>query len=159
MLVTVVGFPLLSAGSDVMAQAVPSLSITAPSDISAWALAPDGSQPKTQSGTLSVTTTSADGKSWCVAVSDNNSVTNGRMTKHDGASYVSGTKLGTPMQVVGPAGTVTLPLGGPVITGSGNVTSANYIITFSQRVLWSDAVITGPSSYRLSVTFSGSIQP
>jgi len=53
----------------------------------------------------------------------------------------------------------TMPTGGVVVTGSDNVTSANYVITFSQKVLWTDAVITSPNSYRVVVTFTGSVQP
>ncbi|MDO9579479.1 MAG: hypothetical protein Q7J06_02770 [Bacteroidales bacterium] len=136
----------------------PTIEITAPTDITAWTLSPQGTQPKETTGTLTVTTTDAVGLNWSVTASDTDTTnTNGQMTKYSGAAYVLGTKLGTAMQVNGPAGTVTLPTGGDVVATSGTVTGQGYTITFKQTVLWSDAVVTGADSYRIVVTFTGSI--
>ncbi len=151
---------VILAGSPRLALASPgaTIEITAPTDITGWTLGPQGTQPKESTGTLTVTTTDAVGENWSVTASDTDTTnTNGQMTKYSSSAYVLGTKLGTAMQVNGTAGAVTLPTGGNVVTGSGTVTGAEYTITFKQTVLWSDAVVTGADSYRIVVTFTGSI--
>ncbi len=154
-LVILAGWPRLA-----LASSGPTIEITALTDITGWMLGPQGTQPKESIGTLTVTTTDAVGENWSVTASDTAITnTNGYMTKYSGAAYVISTKLGTAMQVDGPAGTVTLPTGGNVVTGSGTVTGTEYTITFKQTVLWSDAVVTDPDSYRIVVTFTGSILP
>lgn len=152
-LVILAGWPRLASASP-----GPTIEITAPTDITGWTLSPQGTQPKESTGTLTVTTTEAVGLNWSVTASDTDTTnTNGHMTKYSSSAYVISTKLGTAMQVDGPAGTVTLPTGGNVVTGSGTVTGAEYTITFKQTLLWSDAVVTGADSYRIVVTFTGSI--
>jgi len=122
------------------------------------ALSPDEAQPQT--GTLTVTTTNADGKSWSVMASDNDTAnTNGHMTKWSENAYVLATKLFTPMEVQGPTGTVTLPVGGVIVSGSDNVTSQPYTVTFKQVALWTDSVVVSPDCYRIVVTFTGSFTP
>ena len=156
MIITGVVFTLTPLS--VWAQGGPAIEITAPSAIVDWALSPQGEQPKTQSGMLTVTTTNADGRAWSVAATDEDKTnTNGHMTKYRSSAYVTDTTLGTAMQVQGSAGTVTLPAGGDVVTGSGTVTGAEYTITFRQTALWTDAVVTSPDSYRIIVTFTASI--
>jgi len=160
-LVVVITLVTLAASlSPALANPESSIEITVTANITDWGLSPQGTQPKTETGTLTVTTTDADGKSWSVTASDADSEnTTGSMTKYSNSAYVSGTKLGTAMQVQGPAGTVTLPIGGNVVEGTGNVTGTQYIITFKQTVLWSDTVVTDPDYYRIIVTFTGSIAP
>ena len=152
-LVVLAGWPRLA-----LASPGTTIEITAPTDITGWTLGPQETQPKEITGTLTVTTTEAVGVNWSVTASDTDTTnTNGHMTKYSSSAYVLGTKLGTAMQVNGTAGTATLPTGGNIVTGSGTVTGAEYTITFKQTVLWSDAVVTGPDSYRIVVTFTGSI--
>ena len=151
---------LAASLSPALANPESSIEITAPANITSWGLSPQGTQPKTETGTLTVTTTEADGTNWSVTASDTDTTnTNGHMTKYSSGAYVTGTKLGTAMQVQGPAGTVTLPAGSNVVEGTGTVTNAEYTVTFKQTVLWSDAVVTDPDCYRVVVTFTGSIAP
>ena len=150
-------FVFALAVQPVEAEGEATIEIIAPGDIPGWALSPDRDQPMTQTGTLTVTTTNVvDGKSWSVTASDNDPNTNGYMTKWNG-TYDPDTKLATPMQIEGPTGTVTLPGPGPILTGSDNVTSQPYTVTFRQWALWIDAVVVSPDCYRIVVTFTGSI--
>ena len=142
----------------VQAQGEPAIAITAPADITGWALSPQGAQPKTQSGILTVTTTNANGHNWAVTAMDSENTT-GHMTKYSGGTYIPGIKLSAAMQVQGNNGTATLPTAGNVVTGTGTVTNAQYTITFKQSVSWTDAVVAAPDSYRIVVTFTGSIAP
>jgi len=149
---------LTLAGSpgSVSADPAAAIEITVTASITGWELSPQGTRETT--GTLTVTTTEADGKSWYVTATDKDTDnTSGKMTKYSSGAYVTGTKLTTAMQVQGDAGTVTLSGGDSVVTGSGNVTGAEYTITFKQTVLWTDAVVTDPDCYRIVVTFTGSI--
>jgi hypothetical protein len=150
------GWPRLA-----LANPGPTIAITAPTDITGWTLSPQGTQPKTATGTLTVTTTGATSFNWSATASDSDSTnTNGKMTKYSNSAYVTGTKLGTAMQVQGPVlATRTLPGGGTVVEGSGDVTAQPYTITFKQGVSWSDVVVTPPDSYRIVVTFTASILP
>jgi hypothetical protein len=150
----IVGIAVFSLYNPVTrAQEGPVISITAPSDISGWTLSPEGPQPHTQGGTLHVTVSGNFSGSWVVTAIDADSSTGGHMTKYDGG-YDSGTKLATPLQVQGPGGSVTLPSGGNVVAGNGEV-DQDFPITFLQNVAWIDPV----GDYRIVVTFTGTIQP
>jgi len=123
------------------------IEITAPTDITGWALSPQGDQPKTTTGTLNVTSNS----NWTVTVKDADAATGGKMTDWNGSAYGT-TKLSNFMTVAAQTYEVTLPTEGTIASGSGN---ANVTVTFKQTVSWSDQVLPGGHSYRIIVTFTG----
>lgn len=133
----------------------PTIEITAPADISGWPLSPSGTQPNEQSGTLGVTCSGG----WTVTVKDANATTGGKMTDYYGSSYGT-TKLANYMVVAAQTYNVTLPAlpdGGIIASGSGN--NPNITVTFKQEVSWSDPVLLVGHSYRIIVTFTGTISP
>ena len=132
------------------------IDITPPTAITGWELSHQGEQPKTQQGTLTVTTTWADGIDWIVTVSDEDSQTDGHMTKWN-SGYDPDVELQAAMQLEGPAGTVTLPDSGAIVAETGTVTATGYDITFKQTVLLADTAVTNPDCYRIVVTFTGII--
>ena len=133
------------------------IDITAPANIARWGLSSQGEQPKTQQGTLTITTTYADDIDWTVMASDSDPQTSGYMTKwNESSGYDTEVKLQTAMQVEGSAGTATLPDGAVVVAETGTVTGAGYDITFKQTVLSSDAA-THPDFNRIVVTFTAVI--
>ena len=133
------------------------IDITAPANIAGWGLSSQGEQPKTQQGTLTITTTYADDIDWTVMASDSDPQTSGYMTKwNESSGYDTEVKLQTAMQVEGSAGTATLPDGAVVVAETGTVTGAEYDITFKQTVLSFDAA-THPDLYRIVVTFTAVI--
>jgi hypothetical protein len=141
-------------GPAAQAQDEATISLIAPADIAGWDLSPEGAQPKTQAGTLHVTVSGNLTGSWAVTASDLDTAnTNGHMTRYNGNHY-TGVQLGSPLQIQGPAGTVTLPAGGNVATGTAEV-DQDYPITFRQNIAWTDPV----GDYRIVVTFTGSIVP
>jgi hypothetical protein len=128
------------------------IEITAPADITGWVLTPSGGQPVQRTGTLTVDVT-PDSKSWEVTATDEDGVTNGKMTEWTGSAYGS-TQLYTSMDVQGPGATVTLPNSGETSIASGTGDGSGITITFKQIVLWSD---TPNTTYRIIVTFTASI--
>ncbi len=130
--------------------------ITAPADISNWALAPETTN--NQSGTLNVRSTG----NWKVEIKDANSDTSGQMTKYNigAGTYDTGVKLASPMTISAAGGSeVTLSTtnqqiltGGPTPEGGQDVT-----INFNQPVSWDDQVLGSGYNYKLVVTFTGSL--
>ncbi len=140
-------------------QAQESITITVPNDISAWGLSPLGDGVNTISGTLMVETVEIPiDKGWYVEANDLDITTTGHMTKFIAPNYLGSVKLGTAMQIQGPGGTFDLPTGGNVVTGSGTIIPTQYQITFKQKILWMDFIVTNPASYRIVITFTGGIQ-
>ena len=119
------------------------IDITAPSNISNWAL---NIGSNTNSGPLTVTV-SPFGANWSVMAYDANSTTAGYMTGWNGTASI---KLTYPMNVSGNYGNVTLPVGGNISKGSGNY-SGN--VTFSQVVTWND----DPGTYQIVVMFIATV--
>jgi hypothetical protein len=135
-----------------LTSSTPAIEITVPSDILDWVLAPSGGQPEQRTGTLTVNVT-PDSESWEVTATDGDGATSGRMTEWTGSAYGT-TQLYTPMDVQGPAATVTLPNSGEAYIASGTGDGSGITITFKQVVLWSD---TPNITYRIIVTFTASI--
>ena len=151
LIVSAVVFSLYSPVAQ--AQEEPSISLSAPTGISAWNLSPEVSQPNVQTGSLHVTVSGNFSGNWTVTASDTDTDTGGYLTRYNG-SYVVTTKMGTPLVVQGPAGTATLPAGGNVVTGTGEV-DQDFPISFRQNVAWTDLA----GDYRIVVTFTGALQP
>jgi hypothetical protein len=150
-LVTAGSVLLMSAPYPVLAEdPPPEISIFVPS-LTSWTLSPEAEQPMEKTGELRVTTSYADGKTWRVLASDEDTDTAGHMTEYSVGVYNTGVKLSDAMQIVGPDGTATLPAAGTVVTGSGTVTDQPYNIDFDQTVEWSDPI---SASYRIVVTFT-----
>lgn len=136
--------------------AEPSITITAPTEINSWELSPIGTQPKTTTGALSVVTTDADGLGWTIVATDYDTNTSGFMTKYTGGFYEVGTDLKSALQVSSEGGSVTLPGGGIIVSGIGNTNpQSDYTILFNQIVDWEDQ----PGTYRITVTFTGTLTP
>jgi methionine-rich copper-binding protein CopC len=130
----------------------PTISITAPSDISGWNLNPSAGQPQTQAGAL-IVGVDPDSESWEVTATDEDTAnTNGKMTAYSG-SYDTGTKLRNAMKVAAKY-EVTLPAGGKIADNTGD---RSVDVTFKQTVVWSDAPLSGGYSYRIVVTFTASL--
>jgi hypothetical protein len=127
----------------------PTIEISAPGNITGWSLSPQETQPQEKTGTLNVTSNS----DWEVTVKDTDTDTDGKMTDWDGADYGS-TKLSNFMNVATDSYEVELPDGGTIATGSGN---EDVTVYFRQTVSWSDPVLTVGHSYRIIVTFTGTI--
>jgi len=134
-----------------------SIQITAPSGISSWELDSLAAQPNTQTGTLNVKAN----QNWQVKVKDADATnTNGLMAEWDGAAYVSsGNKLLNAMKVAA-ASEITLPTEGNIQTGTKTTASGQDVtVTFKQTVSWDDQILTGGHTYRIVVTFTGSLVP
>ncbi len=131
--------------------AAPSIEISAPTDITDWALSPQGDQPNEQEGTLGVTCSGG----WEVTAKDAEAATGGKMTDWDGADY-SDIQLSNYLTVATDGYEVELPDEDTIATGSGN---DSVYVYFRQDVSWSDQVLPEGHSYRIIITFTGNLTP
>jgi hypothetical protein len=144
---------ITSFGDFAVGETTLTIEITAPDNIGGWALSPVETQPQEQTGTLGVTCNSA----WQVTVKDADAATDGKMTDYYDSSYGT-TQLANFLHVAAQTYEVTLPAlpaGGIIATGSGDDPDVD--VTFKQEVSWSDPVLPGGHSYRIIVTFTGTI--
>ncbi|MDD3565934.1 MAG: hypothetical protein PHN90_09750 [Methanothrix sp.] len=134
------------------------ISITAPADIEVWTLAPG--IVNLRSGTLKV---DASGP-WTATVRDEDPRTSGRLTKYDGGTgtYDTDVKLHSPLVISassdGGNEVVLSPVGQEIISGVATAEGGRDVrIDFKQPVGWNDLGLENGSSYRLVVTFTGSL--
>jgi hypothetical protein len=134
------------------------ISITAPADIGDWLLSPGITN--NQSGTLNV---NASG-SWTAGVKDEDQLTSGRLTKYDDGTgtYDTGVKLHNPLVISASSdGGNEAALSTDdqeIISGAATAEGGRDMeIVFKQPVGWDDLGLEGGSSYRLVVTFTGSL--
>jgi hypothetical protein len=132
--------------------------ITAPADIDDWILAPG--IVNIRPGTLNV---DASGP-WTTSVKDANPLTSGRLTKYNDVTgtYDIGVRLDSPMVLSALSdggGEVTLSTGDQeIISGAGTPEGGRDVrIEFKQPVGWNDPGLDTGYSYRLVVTFTGSL--
>ncbi|MGD0081318.1 MAG: IPT/TIG domain-containing protein, partial [Methanoregula sp.] len=94
---------------------------------------------------------------WTVAASDADTTdTNGFMTDWTGSAYVTSIKLANALQVNANGGIyVTLPTGGPIVTGTAGTSPVTYPFGFQQKVSYADPVLRSPNEYRIVVTLIG----
>ncbi|HPJ84135.1 MAG TPA: hypothetical protein PLY09_05175 [Methanothrix sp.] len=132
--------------------------ITAPADIVDWTLAPGVNNVR--SGTLNVDATA----SWTVRVKDADLLTSGRLTKYaDGTGiYDTGIKLNSPLVISassdGGSEVALSTSEQEIISGAATPEGGRDVgIEFKQPVGWNDLGLESGSSYRLVVTFTGSL--
>lgn len=132
--------------------------ITAPADIEGWTLAPG--VVNIRSGTLNVDASGA----WIATVKDTDPLTSGRLTKYaEGTgTYDIGVQLNSPLVISASSdggNEVTLSTGDQeIISGSATPEGGRDVrIDFKQLVGWNDMGLESGSSYRLVVTFTGSL--
>jgi hypothetical protein len=134
------------------------LRITAPVDIDGWILAPG--VVNVRSGTLNVDATGP----WTVRVKDADPLTSGRLTKYDDGTgtYDIGVKLQNPLVISalsGGGGEVAVSAGyQEIVSGAATPEGGRDVrIDFKQPVAWNDLGLESGLSYRLVVTFTGSL--
>lgn len=133
-------------------------SITAPDDISSWALSPSDGE-NTHVGTLHM---SANGE-WKITANDADLLnTLGHMTEWDGSGYNVLNKLAAAMHVSVESGEnvsagyeVVLPAGGMIAYGASTGSAEKDVaVTFKQWALYSDKVLPNNHNYRIVITFT-----
>jgi len=128
-----------------------SIEITPPANITDWVFNPSLEQPQTQAGTCVINVTNTT-DNWTLTAQDLNTTTSGNMTEWDGSSYGSA-KLHNAMHISATS-EVTLPNKGTIANGTGNTSVS---VTFKQQIGYSDVVLSGGHTYRIVVTFTGSL--
>lgn len=131
---------------------------TAPADVEGWTLAPG--VVNLRSGTLKVDASAP----WRATAKDADLRTSGRLTKYDDGTgtYDTGVKLNSPLVISASSeggDEVTLsPVGQEIISGVATPEGGRDVrIEFKQLVGWNDLGLESGSSYRLVVTFAGSL--
>ena len=148
-------YALASDGGDVIINGniLAKLDLTVPADILAWVLEQG---PNSKSGAANVKCNTP----WQLQVNDQDSNTNGHMTKWKADAYDTSVKLANVLNV-GCESTVELSGSNQVIADgvvADQVADAgqDLTITFGQQVLYSDPVLTDGNSYHIVVTFTAS---